>query len=128
MEVGDWKPTEEQRQQWEERGYFVLRQVVPQELAFDLRGVIKNELLKPEPDGRPDPDPMDPMGDTPAARALRFRKLGNFCSKAPLIWHTFHVGEPMLAVARYFLGDDIIVKFNSVFVKPARTGSQPVAL
>ena len=75
---------------------------MPQELAFDLRGVIKNELLKPEPDGRPDPDPMDPMGDTPAARALRFHKLGNCCSKAPLILHTFHVEEPMLAVARYF--------------------------
>lgn len=29
----------------------------------------------------------------------------------------------MLSVARHFLGDDIIIKFNSVFVKPATTGS-----
>ena len=54
---------------------------------------------------------------------MRFRKLGNFCVESPLIWHTFHTGEEMLAMARYFLGDDIIVKFNSVFVKPAKTGS-----
>ncbi|NKB69677.1 MAG: hypothetical protein GKR89_21610 [Candidatus Latescibacteria bacterium] len=122
MSVEHWQPTVRQQQQWEEEGFFILRNLVPQDVAFDLRGVIKNELLKPEPDGRPDGDPMDPMGDTPEARARRFRKLGNFCSTAPLIWHTFHAGS-MLPVARHYLGDDIIVKFNSVFVKPALTGS-----
>jgi len=123
MKTKDWTPSEEQKQQWEEQGYFVLRNVVPRDLAIDMRGVIKNELLKPEPEGRPDVDPMDPMGDTPEAKALRFRKLGNFCSQAPLIWHNFQTGAPMLSVARHFLGDDIIIKFNSVFVKPATTGS-----
>jgi len=123
MKTKDWTPSEEQKQQWEELGYFVLRNVVPRDLAIDMRGVIKNELLKPEPEGRPDVDPMDPMGDTPEAKALRFRKLGNFCSQAPLIWHNFQTGAPMLSVARHFLGDDIIIKFNSVFVKPATTGS-----
>ena len=123
MKTKDWTPSEEQKQQWEEQGYFVLRNVVPRDLAIDMRGVIKNELLKPEPEGRPDVDPMDPMGDTPEAKALRFRKLGNFCSQAPLIWHNFQTGAPMLSVARHILGDDIIIKFNSVFVKPATTGS-----
>lgn len=118
-----WQPTVEQKQQWNEQGYFILRNVVPQDVAFEMRGVIKNELLKPEPTGRPDADPMDPMGDSVAAKAARFRKLGNFCAQSPLIWHTFHAGESMLSVARHFLGDDIFVKFNSVFVKPARTGS-----
>ena len=123
MSIEAWQPSAAQQEQWEEEGYFILRRVVEPELAFDMRGVIKNELLKPEPDGRPDTDPMDPMGDSPEAKAVRFRKLGNFCSMAPLIWHTFHTGAPMLAVARHFLGDDILVKFNSVFVKPAKTGS-----
>lgn len=123
MHVQDWSPTPEQQRQWDEEGYFVLKNVVPADTAFDMRGVIKNELLKPEPEGRPNADPMDPMGDTPEAKALRFRKLGNFCVLSPLIWHTFHAGETMLAVARHFLGDDIFVKYNSVFVKPAQTGS-----
>jgi len=77
-----------------------------------------------ETDGRPDPDPMDPMGDTPAARAARFCKLGNFCVSAPLIWHGVHAAEPILSIARHFLGDDLVLKFNTVFVKPARTGSE----
>lgn len=118
-----WQPTDEQKRDWREKGFFIERGVVPEGDAFDLRGVIKNELLKPEPSGRPDVDPMDPMGDTPEARAMRFRKLGNFCLESPLIWNAFHTGEHMLSMARYFLGDDIIVKFNSVFVKPAKTGS-----
>lgn len=118
-----WRPTDDQKRDWREKGFFIERGVVPEGDAFDLRGVIKNELLKPEPSGRPDVDPMDPMGDTPEARAMRFRKLGHFCLESPLIWHTFHTGEEMLSMARYFLGDDIIVKFNSVFVKPAKTGS-----
>lgn len=118
-----WKPTDDQMHQWETDGFFILPHFFSSEIAVEMRGVIKNELLKPEPEGRPDVDPMDPMGDTPDARAARFRKLGNFCVQSPLIWHAFHAGEQMLDVARYFLGDDIFVKFNSVFVKPARTGS-----
>jgi hypothetical protein len=123
MKIKEWAPSPQQQQQWDEDGYFIMRGVVPQDVAFDLRGVIKNELLKPTPEGRPDADPMDPMGNSPEAKALRFRKLGNFCCLSPLIWHTFHTGETMLAAARHFLGDDIIVKFNSVFVKPATMGS-----
>lgn len=119
----DWKPTPEQAESWEEDGYYVAQRVIPPEAAAELRGVIKNQVLLPEPDGRPDTDPMDPMGDTPEARAARFRKLGNFCITAPLIWHTFQAGEPILGMARHFLGDDVLHKFNSVFVKPARTGS-----
>jgi len=119
-----WQPNDDQLTQWNDEGYFILRGVVPCDAAFDMRGVIKNEILKPEPSGLPDKDPMDPMGNSPEAKAYRFRKLGNFCSHSPLIWHSFHTGNFMLSVARYFLGEDIIVKFNSVFVKPAETGSE----
>ena len=118
-----WEPTDEQKKQWDEKGFYIERNVVSKETAFDMRGVIKNELLKPEPSGRPDKDPGDPMGNTPEAQAMRFRKLGNFCVEAPLIWHTFHAGQKMLAMAHHYLGDDIFVKFNSVFVKPAKMGT-----
>lgn len=118
-----WHPTNEQAAQWEEQGYFILRNVIPRDLAIELRGVIKNTILMPEPDTKADADPMDPMGDTPAARAARFRKLGRFCSRSPLIWHNVHGGEPMLRIAQHFLGNDLIIKFDSCFLKPARTGS-----
>jgi hypothetical protein len=118
-----WTPEPEQMRQYETKGYFILRNAVPRDAAIEVRGVIKNMILTPEPDVRTDDDPMDPMGDTPEARAARYRKLSNFASKSALIWHNVHAGEALVAVARYFLGDDIVLKFNSCFLKPARTGS-----
>ncbi|MBV7337288.1 phytanoyl-CoA dioxygenase family protein [Chloroflexi bacterium TSY] len=121
--MNQWTPTLDQTTQWHEQGYFTLRNVVPRDVALQLLGVIKNTILTSEPDSTADADPMDPMGDTPAARAARFRKLSRFCSRSPLIWLHVHGGEPMLRVAQHFLGDDIMIKFDSCFLKPARTGS-----
>jgi len=119
----DWQPTLEQTQQYETEGYFILRNVLSHDAAVELRGVIKNILLTPEPDVRADADPMDPMADSPEARASRFRKLSHFAPKNPLIWYNVYASEALLAIARHFLGDDLLLKFNSCFVKPARTGS-----
>lgn len=119
----NWQPTDEQAEQWQDRGYFIIRNVIPRDVAQQLLGVIKNAILTPEPDAKADEDPMDPMGDTPSARAARFRKLSRFCSQSPLIWHNVHGGEAMLRVAQHFLGEDIMLKFDSCFLKPARTGS-----
>ncbi len=118
-----WEPTQEQWEDWETKGYFVIRGAIPRDNAIEMRGVIKDSLLRPEPDIKADADPMDPMGNTPQARAARFRKLSGFVSRLPLIWHGFYCSEAMTAVGRHFLGDTIFLKFNSCFVKPARTGS-----
>lgn len=118
-----WHPTPAQLEQFETQGYFTIDNVIDRDTAIELRGVIKNTILMPEPETRADADPMDPMGDSPAARAARFRKLGSFCVTSPLIWHNAHGGQAMAAVARHFLGGDLLLKFNSCFLKPARTGS-----
>lgn len=103
--------------------YFTVRNVIPPETAAELRGVIKNTILMPEPDVLADAAPMDPMGDSARARESRFRKLSNYCYRAPLIWLNVHGGPAIARIARYFLGDDLVLKFNSCFLKPARTGS-----
>lgn len=118
-----WEPTQEQLTDWETKGYFVIRNLIPRDTAIELRGVIKDIILKPEPDSKTNADPMDPMGNTVEARAARFRKLSNFCARSPLIWHSFYGSAAMAWVARYFLGHTFFLKFNSCFVKPARTGS-----
>ena len=120
-----WKPTAKQAQDYEERGYFTVENVVPRQTAAEMLGVIKNAILTPETgDMRADADPMDPMNDdTPDARAVRFRKLSKFNQRNPLIWHNAHCGKPVLDIARYFLGDDILLKYDSCFLKPARSGS-----
>ncbi|MEX2544998.1 MAG: phytanoyl-CoA dioxygenase family protein [Phycisphaeraceae bacterium] len=117
-------PTAQQLEQWNEQGYFIVRNAIARDDALEVRGVIRNHILTPDLESRRDElDPMDPMGDSPEARQARLRKLGNFCSRSPLIWHTIHCNERPLAYARHFLGDDILLKFNSCFLKPARTGS-----
>ncbi len=120
-----WQPTAEQRQNYEERGYFTVENVIPRQTATEMLGVIKNAILTPETDDiRADADPMDPMNDdTPEARSVRFRKLSKFNQKNPLLWHNAHCGQPVLDIARYFLGDDILLKYDSCFLKPARSGS-----
>ncbi|MCY3708690.1 MAG: phytanoyl-CoA dioxygenase family protein [Caldilineaceae bacterium] len=118
-----WSLTAEQAKQYENDGYFTVRNVIPPETAAELRGVIKNTILMPEPDVLADADPMDPMGDSARARESRFRKLSNYCYRAPLIWLNVHGGPAIARIARYFLGDDLVLKFNSCFLKPARTGS-----
>ena len=120
-----WQPTAEQKQVYEERGYFTVENVVSRQTAAEMLGVIKNAIMTPETgDMRADADPMDPMlDDTPEARAVRFRKLSKFNQRNPLIWHNAHCGQPVLDIARYFLGDDILLKYDSCFLKPARSGS-----
>ena len=118
-----WKLTTRQKTQYETEGYFILRNIISRDLAAELRGVIRNVIMLPEPGKFIDLDPMDPMNDTPQGRIARYRKLANFCIQSPLIWHNIYAGEKLLNIARYFLGDDIIVKYNSCFLKPARTGS-----
>ena len=120
-----WQPNAGQKRQYEERGYFTVENVVPRQTAAEMLGVIKNAILTPETgDMTADADPMDPMNDdTPEARTVRFRKLSKFNQRNPLIWHNAHCGEPVLDIARYFLGDDILLKYDSCFLKPARSGS-----
>ena len=118
-----WQPTQVQARAWEEKGYFTVPGVATADQAAEMRGVIKNILYTPEPENVcTDADPMDPMGDTPEARAQRFRKFNRWCHTAPLVWHTVHAGA-MAPLGRYYLGDDILLKFSSVFVKPAKSGA-----
>jgi len=88
-----WSLSAEQARQYEDDGYFIVRNVIPKETAAELRGVIKNTVLMPEPDVLADADPMDPMGDSARGRESRFRKLSNYCYRAPLIWLNVH-GAP----------------------------------
>ena len=118
-----WEPTKDQKEQYENDGYFILRRVISQDITAELRGVIRNVILLPEPGKFVDIDPMDPMEESPQGRIARYRKLANFCVQSPLIWHNVYAGEKLLNIARYFLGDDIIMKYNSCFLKPAHTGS-----
>lgn len=122
-----WQPTDQQNEQFERDGYCILPNLIPHDDVMMMRGVILNHILTPEAGDQQgtDADPMDPMnaGNTPEDRAARFRKLGRLGFESPVLWHTFYANERVLDVVRWFLGDDLVLKFNSVFLKPAKTGS-----
>ena len=116
-------PTPDQLRQYDEQGYFVVRRVIDRDRAMEVRGVIKDRILRPGADASADADPMDPMGDSPDAKAARFRKLSGFCVKSPLIFFNVPANPAVLAYASHFLGKDVVLKYNSCFLKPALTGS-----
>ena len=39
-----WQPSPEQLETYERDGYFVVRNVIPRDVAIELRGVIKNTI------------------------------------------------------------------------------------
>jgi hypothetical protein len=88
--------SDDQLQQWHDRGYFIVRNVIDRDEAMEIRGVLRNRILTPDVETRRDEvDPSDPMGNSPEARQARLRKLSNFCISSPLIWYTVHA--PMAA-------------------------------
>lgn len=127
MNLPSWSPDAGQKQSHETNGYCILRQVIPRDAALMIRGVILNHVLTPEvgESHGAEADPLDPMNTgTAEGRAARFRKLNAFGIHSPLIWHQFHCASSVLGVARHFLGgDDILLKFSSCFLKPAKTGA-----
>ena len=68
-----WQPNAEQKAHYEAEGYFILRNIISQDLAAVLRGVIRNHIMQPDPGQFADIDPMDPMEDSPQGRIARYR-------------------------------------------------------
>lgn len=118
-------PDSKQLAQFQDQGYFIARGVLSRDQAMEVRGVIKDHIQRPDVANiGHDADPMDPMkDDTPDARAARFRKLGNLGVASPVLWQNVYTNPNVLGLARHYLGNDVLLKFNSCFLKPAKTGS-----
>ncbi|MEM8739313.1 MAG: phytanoyl-CoA dioxygenase family protein [Planctomycetota bacterium] len=119
------EPDAKQLAHLEDHGYYIVRGALPRDEVMEVRGVIKDHIQRPEAEAQGEQaDPMDPMeDDTPAARAARFRKLNRLGVDSPLLWSNIYLCDTLLGHARSILGDDLLVKFTSCFLKPARTGS-----
>ena len=69
-----WQPSPVQKTQYETEGYFILPNLISKDVAAQLRGVIRNHIMLPDPGDFVDIDPMDPMEDSPQGRIARYRK------------------------------------------------------
>lgn len=50
--------SDDQLQQWHDRGYFIVRNVIDRDEAMEIRGVLRNRILTPDVQTRR--DEMDP--------------------------------------------------------------------
>jgi phytanoyl-CoA hydroxylase len=112
--------TEAQRRDFAEKGFFIARGVCDLDVVSQLRGVVRNWMATPDPSAagvNVDLEPIQP-GDISSfvERMARYRKFNRFGSFCPLMWEECIVG-PWAGLARSMLGDDVLLKFSSAFVK-----------
>lgn len=126
--MNTWSPDATQAASLARDGYCILPNVISRDEAMMVKGAILDHILRPDTAAasRDEADPMDPMAldRNPEALAARLRKLGRFGAESPLLWSHIYSSENVLKIVRHFLPQaDLVLKFNSCFLKPAKTGS-----
>ncbi len=114
-----------QRQQLDERGYFICRGLVSVDNTEAIRDGLMDRAREVAASGNYGSDKVlesvakDSPEDVPLHE--RFRKLNNL-DMVPALWENWYAGPSSLAVVQALLGPDILRKFASAFLKPARIG------
>jgi ectoine hydroxylase-related dioxygenase (phytanoyl-CoA dioxygenase family) len=114
--------TAAQLRDWDEKGFFVVRGLVAPETMAQVRDEILYFVENPG-------ELSDVLSEELAAKQgekhegiARYRKLERMGRYNPLIWNAFYANPNVLNYVRQFIGDDILIKYDSVFLKPARKG------
>eukprot|EP01050_Picozoa_sp_SAG11_P027445 SAG11_NODE_6954_length_1220_cov_0.942908_1_plen_150_part_00 len=126
--------TSEHLRCWHEDGFFIQRGVIDRETVAELRGVVKNILLTPNPEAAGavvDPEREQPVETKSfAGRMARCRKHNSpGTTFFPLMWHECIAGawaDIAVEMAPHLGGGengDLLVKFNSSFVKQPNGGA-----
>lgn len=116
---------DEQRQHLQEHGYFVARRLLRTEQTEQIRTALldkaravaesgdygKDKILETAAQNDPDAVPLHE----------RFRKL-NALDSLPALWDHWYAGPTVLEILHDWLGPDVLRKYASAFLKPARIG------
>ena len=114
--------TDEQTQQFVGRGYTVVRDVVPEDRREAIRNGLMDQARQVAASGNYGSDKLleeEAKEDTPLHE--RFRKL-NRLDLIPALWNHWYADSGVLHFISSFLGGDILKKYASAFLKPARIG------
>ena len=115
----------EQRQQLEEVGYFIVRGLVDVNKTEAIRQALMDKARDVAESGDYNRDKLleTVAKDSPEGVPLheRFRKLNNL-DLLPTLWENWYAGPSVLGVVRDLIGPDILRKYSSAFLKPARIG------
>jgi phytanoyl-CoA hydroxylase len=117
-------PTPEQLKQYEKDGYFIVRNLVSRDAIADIQRTIIDFVDNPgELTQVLDPELVVRQGKgEQLQRRARYRKLQQLGRHREVIWNNYYAHSDVLAILRHFLGENILIKYDSVFLKPAKTG------
>ncbi|HJP31950.1 MAG: phytanoyl-CoA dioxygenase family protein [Candidatus Latescibacteria bacterium] len=110
---------------FDDSGYFITRGLLTSAQTEAIRGALmrkagdvaasrdygRDKILEAAAMAAPDAVPLHE----------RFRKL-NQLDLLPELWDHWYAGEPVLDIVRDLIGEDILRKYASAFLKPARVG------
>src|SRR6478752_7672967 len=108
---------------YENQGYFTARELLSPDDVSIIKRAIHEALQTPESQrqGNYDPELSARQGAAMAQRT-RYRKLGQFARHNPDVFHRGIAHSDLLSIMHHFLGDDLILVYDSVFLKLAKTG------
>ncbi|MCY3660291.1 MAG: phytanoyl-CoA dioxygenase family protein [Caldilineaceae bacterium] len=111
--------TRAQREQYEEDGYYIERGLLEPDQVALLAREIKDTIASGTDGINFDNTRMD--GKTLKGSGM-YRKLALLGRRNPLVWDTYYAHPRVIAINREFLGDEVMLWFDSIFTKPARVG------
>jgi len=116
--------TAEQQQQYQRDGYFIARNLVEPAAIAEIKATILDFIDNPgELEQVLDPELVVRSGEGEhLSHRAKFRKLQRLGRYRPTVWNNYYAHPSVLSVIRSLLGDDLLVKYDSVFLKPAKTG------
>ena len=105
--------------QFDERGYFVVRQIIDADAAQAVRSEIARIIAEDAAGFQLDRSRVD-GAELDGADAVRAVRDGNFLSD--VLWNRWLTSERVVALQRRFVGDDVRIQGTRFFTKPARVG------
>jgi ectoine hydroxylase-related dioxygenase (phytanoyl-CoA dioxygenase family) len=113
--------TSDQLQEFEQQGFFIVRGLADGEAVAAIKqAVLRCVLERPVELNVAFDQELDAMPSD--EQEARFRKLSRLGRQTRVIWENYYASPRVLAVVRSFLGEEVYLKYDSVFLKPARTG------
>jgi len=118
-----WTFPREVSKEYDRDGYFVLRNTLSESDVAAVRKAITDALNAPEDQrlGHYDEE-LSARNGAQIERQKRFRKLGGFARHNSTVFHRGIAAPGILEVMHHFLGDDLVLVYDSVFLKLAKTG------
>jgi ectoine hydroxylase-related dioxygenase (phytanoyl-CoA dioxygenase family) len=118
-----WTPSAPDSQQYDRDGYFVRRQILSPDDVAAVRSAITQALAAPDEQRRGNYDEeLVARHGSPLARERRYRKLGQFARHNDAVFNRGIAHPAVIEVMHHFLGPDLVLVYDSVFLKLARTG------